>query len=161
MLRPITRAVDLPGFRFKLERVRAVRERTEQLAKQDLAEAISLRSDTEADLRAAEARLEQANVEHRAKVAVHPDTLDASELIARQAYLERVEAQRAGRAQELGQREAEVAERDAKLTRAAGEHEMLKRLRERQRDEHNREAGRREQGALDEVAATNFERSRT
>jgi flagellar export protein FliJ len=157
----MTRAVTVPGFNFKLERVRAVRERTEQLAKQDLAEAISKRSGTEADLLAAEAELEQAHVEHRATITVRPDTLDASELVAHQAYVERVEAQRTNHAQELGQREAEVAERDAKLAKAAGEHEMLKRLRERQRDEHNREAGRREQGALDEIAATSFERSRT
>jgi flagellar export protein FliJ len=157
----MTRAVNVPGFNFKLERVRAVRERTEQLAKQDLAEAISKRTGTEADLRAAEAQLEQAHVEHRAKITAHPDTLDASELVGRQAYVERVEAQRTNHVQELGQRKAEVAERDAKLAKAAGEHEMLKRLRERQRDEHNREAGRREQGALDEIAATSFERSRT
>ena len=151
----------MPGFRFKLERVRAVRERTEQLAKQELAEAISLRSDTEAELREAEANLERAHVEHRAKTSPKPDALEASELLARQAYLERVEAQRAAQAQELGQREAEVVTRDAKLTKAAGEHEMLKRLRERQREEHNRDAGRREQSALDEVAAASFERSRT
>jgi flagellar export protein FliJ len=152
--------VNVPAFRFRLERVRAVRERTEQLAKQDLAEAISLRSGTEAELLAAEAQLEQAHLEHRAGTE-RAGTLEASELVARQAYLERVEAQRTARVQELGHREAEVLERDAKLTKAAAEHEMLKRLRERQREEHKREAGRREQGELDEIASSSFSRSRT
>ena len=58
------------------------------------------------------------------------------------------------------QREATVAERDAKLTAAAGDHEMLKRLSERHRGEHERAAASREQGALDEMAAARFGRSR-
>jgi flagellar export protein FliJ len=152
--------VNVSAFRFRLERVRAVRERTEQLAKQELAEAISLRSSTEAELRAAEAELELAHVEQRAGIA-EAETLDASELMARQAYVERVEARRTSHAQELGRREAEVAEHDAKLVKAAGDHEMLKRLRDRRREEHDLEAGRHEQGELDEVAAASFKRSRT
>ena len=44
---------------------------------------------------------------------------------------------------ELARSEAEVAERNATLITAAGEHEMLKRLRERRRGEHEREAGAR------------------
>ncbi len=151
--------MNVPGFHFKLERVRAVRERAEQLAKQDLAEAISRRSDTEADLRAAEALLEQAHEQQRTGAAV-AESVDAGELVAGQAYVERIEAQRANRARDLQTRETEVAARDAQLTKASGEREMLERLRERRRSEHEREAARREQGALDEVAATNFERSR-
>jgi flagellar protein FliJ len=151
--------VNVPGFRFKLERVRAVRERAEQLAKQDLAEAISRRSDTEADLRAAEALLEQAHEQQRSNTTV-TQSVDPSELLARQAYVERIEAQRANHAHDLDHRETEVAARDAQLTKASGEREMLERLRERRRSEHEREAARLEQGTLDEVAATNFERSR-
>ncbi len=40
------RAVNGPVFRFRLERVRAVRERKEQLAQQELAQAISSRTST-------------------------------------------------------------------------------------------------------------------
>jgi flagellar biosynthesis chaperone FliJ len=36
---------------------------------------------------------------------------------------------------------------------------MLNRLRERRRGEHDREAARREVGALDEIAAARFPRS--
>ncbi|MGA7705488.1 MAG: flagellar export protein FliJ [Solirubrobacteraceae bacterium] len=151
--------MNVPGFNFKLERVRAVRERAEQLAQQDLAEAISRRSDTETDLRAAEALLEQAHEQQRggAELAVSGDP---SELLAHQAYVERIEAQRTNHAHDLETRESEVATRDAQLTKAASEREMLERLRERRRSEHYREVARREQSDLDEVAATNFERSR-
>jgi flagellar export protein FliJ len=152
------RAVNGPVFRFRLERVRAVREREEEQAKQELARAISRRSSTEADLRDAEAQLERAHVEHRVFTA-ETDTLGSAELLARQAFLERVEAQRGSCAGELRQREAEVADHDAKLATAAGEHEILNRLRERQRGEHDREVANREQGTLDEIAAARFGRS--
>lgn len=146
-----------PVFRFRLERVRALRERKEQQAQQQLAQAISLRSSAEAELRAAEANLEHAHGEHRARSG-DPQMLDARELVRRQAFLERIEAQRGAHAQELQQREAVVAERDATLTAAASEHEMLKRLSERHRSEHERAAASREQGALDEMTAARFGR---
>ena|ERR1700728_721192 len=152
------RFVNGPLFRFRLERVRSVRERAEDLAKQELAQAISRRSDTEAELRAAEVQLERAHIEQRADTA-EAGTLGSEELLARQAFLERVEAQRGTHASELRQREEEVADRDAQLTTAAAQHEMLKRLRERQRVEHERQEASREQGALDEIAASRFGRS--
>jgi len=145
------------GFRFRLERVRAVRERREKLAQQELAAAISRQSNTEADLRGSDADLEHARAEQR--TAVEPKAVSATELLARQAFLERIEAQRGRHARDLAQREAEVAERDANLTVAAGEHEMLNRLRERHRGEHAREAARRESIVLDEIAAARFGRS--
>jgi flagellar export protein FliJ len=150
--------VNGPVFRFRLERVRALRERKEQQAQQELGLAIASCSSAEAELRAAEAHLEQAHSEHRAQVG-EPQTLDARELVGRQAFLERIEAQRGAHAQELQRREATVLERDAQLTTAASEHEMLKRLRERHRGEHERAAAGREQGALDEIAAARFGRS--
>lgn len=62
-------------------------------------------------------------------------------------------------ARELEQREADVAERGDELGRAAREHRMLERLKERQRDEHDREVGRREGIVLDEIAIDRFRRS--
>jgi flagellar protein FliJ len=147
-----------PAFRFRLERVRAVRERKEKLAKQELAKALSRLSSTEADLRAIDAHLEQAHVEQRA-AAGSSETLSAAELLERQVFLERVEAQRNAHAQELEQRAGEVVSRDAELTVASSEHEMLNRLRERDHSEHKREAARQEQGTLDEIAASRFNRS--
>jgi flagellar export protein FliJ len=150
--------VTAPVFRFRLERVRAVRERKENLAKQELAKALSRLSSTEADLQAIDAHLEQAHGEQRAATA-QSETLSAAELLERQVFLERVEAQRCAHVQQLEQHTGEVAERDAALTVAASEHEMLNRLRERDRVEYTREAARREQGALDELATSRFNRS--
>jgi flagellar protein FliJ len=144
------------AFRFRLERVRAVRERSEKLAKQELANAISRRSSAEADLRTVEATIEQAHSEQRTTSA--SPAVSATELLAHQAFLERIEAKRAEHAQELSQREADVVDRDAKLVVAASEHEMLNRLRERRHGEHLREAARREQGTLDEIASSRFGR---
>jgi flagellar export protein FliJ len=149
-----------PVFRFRLERVRAVRERKEQLAQQELASALARRSSTEAQLLAVEANLEHARAEHRS-ASSQSGTVSATEMLARQAFLERIEAQRGVHARELSQRDTEVAASDAKLANAASEHEMLNRLKERHRGEHDRESARREQGAIDEIAVTRFGRSVT
>lgn len=145
-------------FRFRLERVRAVRERSEKLAQQELAEAISRRAGSEADLRAAEGRLQRAQTEQRT-LATESPTLSAAELQAQQAFIEQAERERGSHAGELSRREADVAGSDSKLAIVAGEHEMLNRLRERQRGEHEREVANRERDALDEIAVTRFGRS--
>jgi flagellar FliJ protein len=150
--------VSASTFRFRLERVRAVRERKEKLAQRELADAISRRSSSVAELRSADAHLEHALEEQRT-AAGEREPVSATDLVARQAFLERVEAQRRLRARELEQRELEVAERDAELATAASEHEMLNRLRDRHRGEHDREADRRERNVLDEIASTRFRRS--
>jgi flagellar protein FliJ len=145
------------SFRFRLERVRAVRERKKRLAQQELADAISRRSRTVAELRRAEDDLEHARAEQRS-AAGEPKVLSGGELLAHQAFLERIEVELQMRASELEQREVEVAERDARLTNAAGEHEMLNRLRERHRGAHDREMARLESNVLDELAAVRFRR---
>jgi flagellar FliJ protein len=150
--------VSASTFRFRLERVRAVRERKEKLAQRELADAISRRSSSVAELRSADAHLEHALEEQRT-AAGEREPVSATDLVARQAFLERVEAQRRLRARELEQRELEVAERDAELATAASEHEALNRLRDRHRGEHDREADRRERNVLDEIASTRFRRS--
>lgn len=134
-----------------------MRERRETLAQQGLAGAISRMAYTEQELSRAEDDLEHARTEQRELAS--GGGVAAADLQARQAFLERVEAQRRAHVQELRRREAEVAQRDAELTTAAGEHEMLNRLKERRRSEHEREADRREQGVLDEIAAGRFGRS--
>jgi flagellar export protein FliJ len=146
------------SFRFRLERVRAVRERKETLAKQELARAVSRLSSTQADLRTAEADLEQAHSEQRSAAAA-PGVVASGDLLARQAFLERIEGQRQTHELELQRREADVADRDAQLSTAASEHEMLNRLRERRRGEHDREAARHERNDLDEIAAARFGRA--
>jgi flagellar protein FliJ len=147
-----------PSFRFRLERVRAVRERKEKLAQQELARSMSRLSDTRAELRSAEASVQRAQTEQRdASAAAAP--VGAAELQARQAFLERVETNRSHRAQDVRRGEAEVADPGAKLVVAASEHEMLNRLRDRRRTEHERESARVEGNLMDEMAATRTGRS--
>jgi flagellar export protein FliJ len=155
--RSINRSVTA-SFRFRLERVRVVRERKEQLAQRDLADALTRRSGSVAELRTADADLEHAREQQRS-VASESGAVSAADLLARQAFLERTEAQRRVCAHELQLREVEVAERDAELASAASEHKMLERLSERRRDEYERDLARRELGAMDEIAAARFTRS--
>jgi len=146
------------SFRFRLERVRALRERREDLARQELAAAMTRLAGSRDRLRAVEERLDQLRAEQRA--ATGPaQTVSAADLRAQQAFVEHVEAQRAGGAHELTRHEAAVAERGSDLGRAARERQTLERLRDRQRAEHDREVRRREGLALDEIALERFRRS--
>jgi flagellar protein FliJ len=146
------------SFRFRLERVRALRERREELARQELAKAMSGLAGSRDRLRAVEARLEQLRAEQRAASGLE-NTVSAGELCAQQAFVEHVEAQRAGGVHELTRHEAAVALRGSELGHAARERQTLERLRDRQRAEHEREVGRREGLALDEIALERFRRS--
>jgi flagellar export protein FliJ len=156
-----TRTVDnqsVTSFRFRLERVRAVRERKEQLAQEQLARSLSRLSDSQAGVRDADADLQRALDEQR-RIAGAGGPVCGDELLARQAFVERVEQQRQRSELELERSEADVADRNAELVRAASEHEMLIRLRERRRGEHEREQARQESNANDEIAAIRFGRS--
>jgi flagellar export protein FliJ len=147
-----------PSFRFRLERVRALRERREDLARQALAQALTQRSDSRAHLDTVDANLEQARAEQRSATGPAA-TATAAELQARQAFVEHVENQRVAGLRELERHETLVAERDVELGCAAREHEMLERLKERQRNEHRRALERQEGGLLDEIALDRFRRS--
>ncbi|HEY1687865.1 MAG TPA: flagellar export protein FliJ [Solirubrobacteraceae bacterium] len=145
-------------FRFRLERVRALRERKEDLAKQELALALGRLSDSEGALHAASERLAQAQQERRSATTA-ADTFSGADLRAGQAFLERVEHQRSTGVEALKRSELEVVDRGAALSKAAQEHQMLERLKQRQRDEHMRELARREGAMLDEIAIDRFRRS--
>jgi flagellar protein FliJ len=147
------------SFRFRLERVRALRERKESLAKQELAQAITRLTGSQDRLRTMEAHLAHARAEQRLATSETATTVSAEELRAHQAFVERVEAQRTMGRHELARHEADVADRDTELGRAAREHQILERLKDRQRAEHDREAGQRERIALDEIAIDRFRRS--
>jgi flagellar FliJ protein len=147
-----------PSFRFRLERVRALRERKESLALQELAHAIHQRAGSEGRLRRVEEHLEQAHA-HQRLADDDGDTTTAAELLARQAFVEHIEAQRTMGMRDLERHDADVADRGVQLGRAAREREILDRLEARQRSEHEREAGRREGDRLDEIAIEGFRRS--
>ncbi len=150
-----------PSFRFRLERVRALRQRKELLAREELALAISERAGSQNRLRRVEENLERAFTHQRLAAGEGEGTtaVSAAELLARQAFVEHVEAQRVMGMRELERHEADVAEHDIRLGCAAREREILERLKDRQRAEHEREAGRRENEQLDEIALERFRRS--
>lgn len=145
-------------FRFRLERVRALRERKEDLAKQELALALGRLSDSEGAVHAASERLARAQQERRSAATAN-GACSGADLLAGQAFLERVEHQRSAGVEALERSELEVADRGAALSRAAQEHQMLERLKQRHHNEHMRELARREGAMLDEIAIDRFRRS--
>jgi flagellar protein FliJ len=142
--------VDRP-FTFKLERVRALRERTEELAKEELAASLALRLRGEAMLQAAAENVEQARGVQRTTAGA---AMTSNDLQAAQAYLERTERERLSAELDLDRRDAEVDARRSALQNAARDREVLERLKERRRGEHVRAADRREGALLDEMAIT-------
>jgi flagellar FliJ protein len=137
------------AFRFRLERVRALREQGEDLAKQELAGALSRRASCEDELRAMGEQLDGARDAQRDASAA---PVSATELIARQRYLEHVEDARVAGEQDLTRHHAEVESRRVALRAAARERQALERLKERRRKDHVLELARVEGAALDEIA---------
>jgi flagellar protein FliJ len=148
--------VTRPAFNFRLERVRALRERFEDMAKEELAESLSIRLKGEAMLQAAQELHSEAQDARR---AVGERDLTGDDLVAYQAYLERTERGREAAALELDRRDAEVDARRTALTAAARERQVLERLKERRRRDHSRAAERRDGALLDEIAIVRHRRA--
>jgi flagellar FliJ protein len=144
------------AFRFPLERLRALRERGEDLAKQELAGAMSRRTSCADRLRTVGEELAGAFESQRAAAAV---PLSGQDLLAQQAYLERVAQAREASELDLGRHDAEVAAREDALRAAARDRQALERLKERRRVEHARAEARAENATLDEIAIVQHRRS--
>jgi flagellar FliJ protein len=144
-----------PSFRFRLERVRALRERTEDEAKQAFAGAIQERMRSELELAAAAERVAQAR---EAQLDATGLRTSATDLMGRQAYLERSERAHRASQENLGRTEQAVEERREELTEAARDRQALERLKEHRRGEHEREQARIEALTLDEIALNGFRR---
>jgi len=143
------------SFRFRLERVRALRERREDAAKQELAGAMIRHRRCEDEVEAAAARLAGARA---AQVDATRVTSSATDMLARQAYLERAERAHQATRQDLQRHEFELAQRREALTQAARDRQALERLKEHRRADHEREVARREGQVLDEIAINGFRR---
>jgi flagellar FliJ protein len=143
------------SFRFRLERVRALRERREDAAKQELAGAMMRHRRSEDEVNAAAARLAGARA---AQVDTTRTVSSATEMLARQAYLERAERAHQATRVDLQRHEVELTQRWETLTQAARDRQALERLKERRRADHEREAARREGLVLDEIAINGFRR---
>jgi flagellar export protein FliJ len=147
----------LCGSRDPAANVRALRERKEEIAKHELAQAMGRLSDSEQRLRDVEDRLAAAHEGQRGAGA--QGAMSAADLVANQAFVERVEQQRRHGVRELRRSAAEVADRGAALRSAARDHQMLERLKERHHAAHRSELARREGEMLDEIALDRFRRS--
>ena len=138
------RNVETPSFTFRLERVRDLRQRAEEHARE-----LQLRMRGEALLREAThvvcaARATGSGIFRRPGAS-------GADMLAAQAYLERAERDRREAALELDRQDAEVEARRRALTTASRERKTIGKLEERQRAEHKREMDRRAQVDLDEV----------
>ena len=134
-------------FTFRLERVRALRERAEQRASEELASSVAHHRRGEEELRAAEERVAQAREGRRATAQA-----SGADLLAMQAYIERTQRAEQAAALDLGRREAEVGARRDALVHAAREHRALTRLEQRRREEHAQQAARADGAIMDELA---------
>jgi flagellar protein FliJ len=144
-----------PSFRFRLERVRALRERREDAAKQELAGALQRHARCEEEVQAAANRIADARAAQSDATQL---PMSATDLMARQAYLERAERAHQATRQDLQRREVELTQHREVLVKAAQERQALERLKENQRADHEREAARQEGMMLDEIALNGFRR---
>jgi flagellar FliJ protein len=142
--------VETPSFTFRLERVRTLRERAEERAREELAKELQLRLRGEALLRQATSAASAARDQGRD--AVLSARTSASDLQAAQAYIERAERAKREAALDLDRQDAEVAARRDALAAAARDREAIDRLKDKQRADFENEWARRAQNQLDEVA---------
>jgi flagellar FliJ protein len=144
-------------FRFPLERLRALRERGEDLAKQELAGALHGQARCAERLRAMGEQVAGAFAAQR--TAATGGATSAADLAAHQAYLERMEQVRAAGQHDLARHDAEVGARRDALREAVRARQALERLKERRRADHERAVARAEGAVLDEIASTQHRRS--
>jgi flagellar FliJ protein len=144
------------SFRFRLERVRALREHREDAAKEELAGAMLRHRRSEEEVEAAAARIARARAA-QADATRLPSS--ATDFMAHQAYLERAERAHQATRQHLQRQELELAQRREALTQAARDRQALERLKERRRNDHEREVARQEGLALDEIALNGYRRN--
>lgn len=138
------------GSRFRLERVRALREQREQQAKQQFAGALIRTSECEARLAGAAgiiARAQQNQRKPRSK-------LDGAALRDEQAYLERLERDQRRLTEELAQHQAELERQREAMTRASQDRQALERLKAKSIVAQQRLRDRNEQRLLDEIASS-------
>ena len=138
-----------PSFNFRLERVRSLRESAEEAAREELARELNHRVRGEALVREATQAVVEARASGRA-----PSATTARDLIAGQAWMERLERRRVDAVAELDRRDASVARSRAALAERAREREAIERIKRKRRADHDAEVLRQAQIALDEVALT-------
>ena len=138
-----------PSYRFRLERVRALRERREEQAKQEFAVALQRASALPGGGRARR-RPHRGGAACAARAAARRS---AGPPVLPGAHGARA---RGWQLEELGRHEQELSERRIALTKASQDREALERLKEKGLADHNREVARVEQITLDEIAGNGY-----
>ncbi len=149
--------MNAPPFRFRLERVRELREHAEDRAREELAASLGAQLRGQAMLQAASAAVDGAHSASRAGAQQGAATA-AADLYAQQLYLERLERQRCDAELALERASAEVDARRGALVEASQKRQALERLKERRRREHTAHVERLEGAFLDEIALTSYVR---
>lgn len=142
--------METPSFTFRLERVRSLRERAEDQARESLAQELSLRLRGEAMLQ--QAREIASSARETSGRAAARGGVSGTDLLAAQAWIEHTERGCREAALDLDRQEAEVVTRRAELAAAAQEREAIERLKRRRAADHEQEWARKAQGDLDEIA---------
>jgi flagellar FliJ protein len=143
--------VETPSFTFPLERVRSLRERAEERAREALSNELRARDERADALRAAEDAVDSARAATRDAVAGGRMT-SAETLRSLQSFIERREQLRSAASLDLDRQDAEVAARREILAAAARDRQAIDRLKERRKAEHDAEWAVRIQNNLDELA---------
>lgn len=143
--------METPSFTFRLERVRNLRERAEEEAREALTHEIRHRDEGKMLFEQARDEVRKA-CEHNRAVMAGGQLTTAVNLRAIQNYVERAEQLQSSAALELSRRESEVVVKRDHLAAAARDRQAIDKLKERQESEHHAEWARRNQNTLDELA---------
>jgi flagellar protein FliJ len=136
-------------FQFRLERVREMRVRAEDEAKEELARSMALRARSEQLLLEA---AERVQVARSGQLGAAAGGIGIDQMLAHQAYIERAEREAQAAEMELSRQDAEVDARRVALQEAARERQVLDQLKDKQETAHRREAERVESNHIDELA---------
>jgi flagellar protein FliJ len=142
-------------FRFRLERVRALRERAEDHAKELLAAQMAERERWAAKLAEAGVTLEQAR---GGQLGATSGGGSIADILAHQAFIERAEREQQAAELDLSRQDAEVEARRTALQQAARDRQILERLKDKQEAAHRLETERRLGAELDELALSRHRR---
>jgi flagellar FliJ protein len=142
--------VETPSFTFPLERVRTLRERAEERAREALSNELRARDERADALRAAEEAVDSAR--DAGRDAVTGGRVTSADLLGLQGFMERREQLRAQASLDLDRQDAEVAARREILAAAARDRQAIDRLKERRKAEHDAHWAVRIQNQLDELA---------
>jgi flagellar FliJ protein len=142
--------VETPSFTFPLERVRSLRERAEERAREELSAELRTRDELAAALEAAEDAVVGARSASRD--AVTAGRVSVAKLRHLQTFIERREQLRAEASLNLDRQEAEVAVSRERLAGATRDRQAIDKLRDRRKAEHEAEWALKIQNQLDELA---------